>query len=174
VSRKPQTNLSYLRPEDHLSTFLTKSRSFSKHTEAKTRQNCRFSSSHYPTTMGGNSIETILKAICYNRTHTKKKWRNFSFNSSRVVRSGMSFPTRCLPRPEFLCGKDTVHWNTPYTAHVPTALYKLQTKPWNKYILYLRYAIPLEKNSAAKFQDIWKYNSLKICNFGMFWALYIY
>jgi len=94
------------RPRFHNSSSL-QSRSFSKYTEAKAHQNSLFSGYHYPTTIAGNSIKKILKSICYNGTHTKK-CRIFPFNSSRVVRSGMSFPTWHPPRPGFLYGKDTL------------------------------------------------------------------
>ena len=46
------------------------------------------------------------KVICYNGVR-QKKCGIFSFNSPIVVRSGISFPTRCLLRLAFLYGKDT-------------------------------------------------------------------
>lgn len=70
--------------------------------EARRHQSCRFSSYHYLATTGKNSIEKVLKVICYNSTN-RKKGEIFSFNSPRVlvVRSGMSFPSGYLPRPGF-------------------------------------------------------------------------
>jgi len=95
------------------------------YTEAKTHQNCWFSSYHNSTTINENSMKKIQKVICSNGIHTKK-YGIFSFNSPTVVRNGMSLPSRYLPRPVFLYEKDTLQYTLPSScAH---SLYRLEIK----------------------------------------------
>jgi len=63
--------------------------------------------------------------------------------------------------------------NSPYSVHVLTALYKLQIKKPNKYILYSKYTIYFLNSSKAKFPDVFGNNIIagKPYIFGVFWPL---
>jgi len=69
----------------------------------------------------------------------------------------MPFPSRYLLRLGFLYGKGIVHSNVLHPVHVPIALYKLEVKNRNKYILYFRPTEPFRNFSKAEFQNVWKY-----------------
>ena len=99
-------------------------------------------------------------------------WNCFSFHSPRVVRSRTSFPSRYQLYQGQSLHITNIHCNIPcYLVHVPTALYELQTKAYNKYILYFRHANFFNKFPKLSFGLFVEHNGSKTRDFGVFWPL---
>lgn len=121
----------------------------------------RLSGCHYPTTIGGNSIEKFQKQFAIG-TQTNKCLGFFpsillSYSSRAAVRSGMPFPTWDLPRPGFLYGGDT----SQPTLHGSSAHCSVQTMDKTSDMLYF-----LKKFPKASFKI--SVEGSKACNFSVF------
>jgi len=63
------------------------------------------------------------------------------------------FPQGIVPaKTRGFVWKRYIHCNTPYPVHVLAALYKLQIKVWDKYILCFRHAVFFQKITKLSFK----------------------